>query len=301
MAGINSKPVLNRIRELFKRKVDSRLIILPQDIETPIHTVTTDHCCYRYAYARSNDCRSAGDTGQDYLSLSQYREGLVFAVCDGVSQSYFGDIAAKYLGDTLINWLADYLPGGYNPDLIRTGLTAALRAAVTGGSELVDSHQLAGDIPEILREVLADKKRIGSESTFVCGRIDFPGTLYPLGRVILAWMGDTRLRVWDEYEEMTSRLEGEFETMERWSTRRGIIGNQVHTYVGNMNGLHGVKRIMAYTDGLSSLDKITVVNDDRELQLMIDHEGSLPASDDIAFFELLFEPWKSQLVGLSPR
>lgn len=296
MPRVSLKQVL---KDLFGRKADNGdKISLPQDRETPVSVVIGEKMTYRYAFARSNDCQLAEDNGQDYLSLHHKNNVILFTLCDGVSQSFFGEIAAKYLGDTLVKWFSSYLPAGTDADLIRETLEQTLRDAIPEASELVEAHQLETDLPEMLRAVLEDKRRIGSESTFIGGRIDLPGTDYPEGRVVFAWLGDSRLRIWNEDEEMTSTLPGEFQTMQRWSSRRGLVGSSVHVHVAGITGAQGIKRVLLYSDGLSSLDNITTLLSNEQMQVCINHEGDLPASDDIAVLEILLTPWNEQLASL---
>ena len=59
------------------------------------------------SYCRSMECRISGEPGQDYDAYRVGRGSLQFCVCDGVGQSYFGDAAARFIGDLLITWLGD--------------------------------------------------------------------------------------------------------------------------------------------------------------------------------------------------
>lgn len=295
-AGVSRTSLKQILKDLFRIKADNgEKICLPQDRETPVSIVVDGKITCRYAFARSNDCQLAGDNGQDYLSLHHKNNVIVFALCDGVSQSFFGEIAAKFLGDTLVNWLSSRLPAGIDADLIREALEQTLRDARPEASKLVEAHQLETGLPEMLRAVLEDKRKIGSESTFIGGRIDLPGTDYPEGRAVFAWLGDSRLRIWNEDEEMTSTLPGEFQTMQRWSSRRGPIGSSVHVHVAGIAGTRGIKRVLVYSDGLSSLDNITTLLSNEQMQVCINREGDLPVSDDIAVLEILLAPWNEQL------
>ena len=299
MSESSTKILLSKFSKRIKGiKDDVGIVSLPQDSETTLRTITNTEITYRFAYARAKDCQVFGDNGQDYLTLNYHSDALIFALCDGVSQSYYGEIAARYLGDTLCDCLAHRIPAGYDPEMIRTALTAALQEAVPAAKELVDSHKIPVDIPEMLRSVLAEKKKIGSESTFVCGRIDLSGKNYPAGRVILAWLGDSRLRIWDSTQEVTDRLKGEFDTRQRWSSRQGTIGSHVHVYAAKLGGSEGVRRLLAYTDGLNSLDQLTKLSPDHKIQDLVNQAGNLPTSDDIAFLEILLEPWKTELADL---
>ena len=281
---------------LKRKNASGKKQSLPQEAETMISTVTNKKIAYRYGYARAHESMLLGDKGQDYLTFINQGNKFVFALCDGVSQSFFGDIAAKYLGDTLLDWFIHYLPDGMNPEPIRLALNTYLAEATVTGSELVNKHQLVSDLPEMFRAVLEDKRNLGSETTFIAGHIELPGSNYPEGRAVFAWLGDSRLRIWDTSQEITHRLSGEFKTMQRWSSKRGSLGSMVHVYVNNISGPTGIRRVLAYTDGLSSIDSHTAVLGNQVLQSMINQAGEMPTSDDIAIIELLLAPWNTQLL-----
>lgn len=265
--------------------------------ESPVLTVTGDDYSFRYAYARSADTKKAADTGQDYLTIFPGNSFIAFVLCDGVSQSYYGDLAARFLGDTLLNWLKFYIPETMDVTALKPLLGAVLDEAVHPGSALVDRHQPPSDIPELLRSVLYDKKRLGSETTFVCCRADLPNAQYPMGRVVFAWLGDSRLRIWDAETERSLELPGVFETMQRWSTRRGQLGSTVHAHVRPLLGPHGIHRIVSYSDGLSVLDNNESLLTNWDIQQLINQAEESPTSDDISFIEILFEPWQSRAEG----
>ena len=292
----SSNTLSKKISEFFKRKnADGEKLVLQQEQETGICTVAGQNLSYRYGYARANESKLLGDKGQDYLTLYNQGGKFVFVLCDGVSQSFFGDIAAKYLGDSLLEWFNSSVPGGMNPEPIRQALNIRLDQATQAASELVDKHQLAADLPAMFKTVLEEKRNMGSETTFIAARIDLPGADYPEGRAVFAWLGDSRLRIWNARAEVTANLTGEFKTMQRWSSKRGSIGSMVHVYVSNIRGKTGIRRILAYTDGLSSIDNNTAVLNKQELQGFIDKAGDMPTSDDIALIEILLEPWNNQI------
>ena len=285
-----------KLGRLFKKNNTNEIkLALPQETETAISTIANKKISFRYGYARAHESMLLGDKGQDYLTLFTQGDKFVFALCDGVSQSFYGDIAAKYLGATLLDWFNLYMPEGNNPEPIRLALNTRLAEATVTGSELFNKCQLPADLPEMFRSVLEEKRSLGSETTFIAGRVDLPGTDFPEGRVVFAWLGDSRLRLWNVESEITQQLPGEFKTMERWSSKRGCIGNMANVYVSNIYEMSGIRRILAYTDGLSSIDAHTEVLSNQELQALIAQAGELPTSDDIAIIDILLPPWNSKL------
>jgi len=246
---------------------------------------------YRFAYARSADTRASGDIGQDYLAVREGPQTFAFALCDGVSQSFYGDLAAHYLGDALVAWIKEHLPPAMAPETIRTALTTYLQGLTGPATEEVRRHPLPPDIPQMLRDVLEEKRALGSESTFVCGRIDLPGADFPAGRIVLAWMGDSRLRLWMEDDAHVASLGGVFETAQRWSSRRGLVGGALNVYVAPLQATgQRASRLMAYSDGLAALDTWKEDPSNHAVQDMIARAGEAATSDDIAFLEVWLGP-----------
>lgn len=289
----SSQSLLSRI--LKRKPGEGTRLALPQDQETAVCLIKGKKITYRFAYCRANESRQLGEKGQDYLSLYCPGDRLVFAVCDGVSQSYFGDVAANYLGSFLMDWFENFLPAASDEEAIGSVLGQSLQEATYNASQIVQAHPLPSDLPEMFRSVLEDKRKIGSETTFIAGRIDLPGGAFPEGRAVFAWLGDSRLRIWNEEAEITSSLKGEFATMQRWSTRRGMVGSNVHVHAGVIAGAGGIRRVLAYTDGLSSIDVNNGLLSNQELQKYIELAGDTATSDDIAVIEVLLEPWNTKV------
>jgi hypothetical protein len=244
-------------------------------------------CSYRYAYARSADSRAADETGQDYLTFSESGTWFAFALCDGVSQSFFGDIAARVLGDGLLKWL-EGLPSA---ELVRPGeaLVGFLGELTRRATEWVQEYPIPEEISPMLQEVLEEKRALGSEATFLCGRIDLPGAGLPEGRLLLAWMGDSRLRFWGPAGERSAELGDTFHTDQRWSTRRGPVNGRPHLFVAPLasGGRQlEVVRVLAYSDGLAALDEHHEAPTNVALRELIATAAESATSDDISLLEI---------------
>jgi hypothetical protein len=273
---------------------------IPQDTETPTRTRHSAHLKWRHTYARAEECRAAGEPGQDYLAFEDDPQTFVFALCDGVSQSFFGDLAARLLGNRLLDWLRRSLPETMDPGTIEGALADCLSGLTVAATEQIRAYALPPDLPELIADVLREKQAQGSESTFVCGRIDQPGRAFPTGRVTLAWMGDSRLRVWGASAERTAELGDTFHTNERWSSTAGAVRGRPHAFVSPVRTPAGaplVTRLMAYSDGLAALDRTTHSVSDPELDSIVESTRSEPGSDDISFLECALWPEESPLPG----
>lgn len=258
-----------------------------QDCESPLQRGRDGPFVYWHAYSRSADSRASGDAGQDYLTFQANEETFVFALCDGVSQSFYGDLAARLLGDTLVTWLASDPAGGSTAESFALELADRLRALTVDGTGLVYDQALPETIPEMLRDVLEEKRAMGSESMFICGRIDLPGATLPEGRLALAWLGDSRIRLWGSGQERTDDLGETFHTHERWSTRQGLLGEAPHVFVRPVLQFGQADlTVMAYTDGLDVLDGSSPVLVHGLVEETVAAGQAPGPTDDAAFLEV---------------
>lgn len=274
---------------------DSGIQSLPQGQETPVTVVQGRAFTYRFAYARAADARAAAEVGEDYVAAKEEDGIFVFALCDGVSESFYGHLAARFLGDALVFWLSQKLPHGLDAGPIHAALALYLRGLTAQATEYVEGQILPTEIPALFREVLEEKRALGSESTFVCGRIDLPSDVFPRGRLVLSWMGDSRLRLWDAEQERSSELGGRFETFERWSSRRGPVEAEPHVFVTPLQADgRQFTRVMAYSDGLASLDSRGEDAPDQLVEELMRQANASAVSDDMSFLEV----W---IAGLPPQ
>ncbi|MDQ2809536.1 MAG: hypothetical protein M3Z04_21890 [Chloroflexota bacterium] len=266
-------------------------LTLPTDRETPPTVQVAGGVRYRVAYARAAETQAAADHGQDYAAIQVAGSCCAFVLCDGVSQSFFGDLAATYLGDALIAWLTDILPDTMDDAVILHTLTDRLQALTGAASVGVAVRSIPDHLPALLHTVLEEKRANGSESTFVCGRLDRPSPAWPAGRLVLAWLGDSRLRFWGDAGERTAELGATFLSPERWSSAQGTLGTP-HLFVGPLvTPTHClVTHLLAYSDGLSLLDSHDTPPPDAALQELIQHTGTLPGSDDVSLLDITFDP-----------
>ena len=255
---------------------DETPITLSQESETPVTAQQRQAFGYRYAYSRSADSRVHQDQGEDYLAIHENGQRLVFALCDGVSQSFYGNLAARLLGEALVYWLWKGSPA--NEETFQKDLEAFLDSLVEPASKQVETYPIPQNLALMTHQVLEQKRAVGSESTFVASLLDFAA-----GQLFLAWMGDSRLRLWGEDGEITSRLGESFHTAERWSTRRGRIGD-LHIFSMPLSEL---RYLIAYSDGLARLDKIMARHfRDASIDSIIEDALLRPESDDTSFCEV---------------
>lgn len=257
-------------------------------IETPVRYGRLGKFSYRYAYARSADSRKDDDAGQDYLTFSVEEQTCAFALCDGVSQSFYGELAAMLLGDALLKWLRESLPTKTDAKTIQTVLTEYLNQLSESAIETIKNHPLPHPLAPMLREVLEGKRAFGSESMFVCGRVDLPSETSGRGRVVLAQMGDSRVRLGTHTSELTADAPKQPNVAQRWSTRRGLIGGLPQVWVKDWTAqdMQAIEWLAAYSDGLTLLDDQDCVLSSQDLQALIDEAAQTATSDDISLWQV---------------
>jgi hypothetical protein len=273
-------------------KDEMKLVKLPQDRETDLSPFDGPGFSTRYAYLRSQDTRNYNDTGQDYLVFASNREKIAFCLCDGVSQSFYGDLAARFLGDNLLFWLWDLEPLAMEAAIIARALTTHLDYIKTQADQEVKSLPLPDNIPPMLREVLEQKRSIGSETTFVSGRLEMPSPALPGGRAFFSWMGDSYLRAWLHDRETSAALFHTFNTKQRWSTAKGLVNGPLNYYCGTLveGGEPVFDHLIAYSDGLSTFNDVKQPLSDLALRETMVTAATLPTSDDISYLEILITP-----------
>jgi len=264
-------------------------IILPQDRETPVQEVLSDKFKYRFAYSRSADTKQHHDIGQDYLLLQVDIDNFVFALCDGVSQSFYGDLAARLLADSLVDWFSGYLSSLADSNELGKELESHLQELTKKAEPIIGNHPIPQNASPLLKTVLEEKRDLGSETTFICGCIQLPNQSFPEGRVIFAWMGDSRLRLWNQAGDITNKLGNTFQTMQRWSTKRGMVGSKVHLYQSSLTESDQLIRIAAYSDGLVSFDEIGDIVSNTKITELIRQADEGATSDDISFIEIIID------------
>ncbi len=255
---------------------------LPQDRETPLQASQGLSFNLRYAYARAIPQRTAGAPGQAYLAAREGEACLAFVLSSGVPGSFLGHLAARFLGDGLLEWLWAELPAGLEAAEITAALAARLQAWTGPATDLMARQPLPEEAPGAEPGALEALREAGGECTFLCGRIDLPGERYPQGRVALAWMGDARLRLWGRAHEHTAALPGAFSASYRWSTRQGPLGGAPVAYVAPLEGSgDSLAGLMVYSPGLLALDGCPGTPSAQEVAAALAHAGGA----DVAFLE----------------
>jgi len=244
----------------------------------------------RYLYAPSHESQASRTNSQDYLTWRYEKDTLVFVICDGVSGSFFGDIAAKFLGDRLLEELhrdlGSELAAMDTDSERKEKMTQCLNDWARDSHDKVEKVELS-QLPFLHREALRGlRDQYGSETVFVCGRISFHDSNQD-PTLMLIWMGNSPAYLFSEEKPIPTG--GEWDHNNRWSTKLGVR-NKLHIETKSISE-HRITRIIATSDGLKSDNVLVAATkllgiDDTELQNIVDKELKLPSSDDISFIDI---------------
>ncbi|MDQ0194705.1 hypothetical protein [Paenibacillus wynnii] len=264
-----------------------RLFQIDQRLEYPLSVLQAGPFAIRYTYARSRETQQGDDIGQDYLTYKVTNDGIMFCVCDGVSQSYYGNLAAKYLGDALLQFMSESdCFNSMDSEYVKYRLCSSLQRMTAQATAMINRHEIPTHIGGLFREVLEEKRMKGSETTFVCGKIIYSAA-QKKGQITAACLGDTGIRLFDYGTEIPGLLTGEISHWNRWSSCDGVLGEGPSILTVSLErDASGPNCIQVFTDGLMGYKKWRRPPDDAELRQMIHTSHDHAASDDVSFLEI---------------
>jgi|SRR4051812_22593433 len=148
-----------------------------------------------YGYRRFRDFDPPNAPGQDFAALRVQQDHVVGLVVDGVSQSFFGDLAACQTGNELLSYLWEQRKEPPTQEALVQQLDD-LRVRV---HEEVRKYPISAPEGSILRSALEETREDGTEAVFAAFILDLRTgslTLYHLGDVHV-WLLDSS-RQWVE-------------------------------------------------------------------------------------------------------
>jgi hypothetical protein len=178
-------------------------------------------------YRRSIDFDERNDPGQDFAVVHAEGNYAVGVLSDGVSQSFFGEIAARCVAEGL----ADFLLQRPDDPPTAEAMAEHLEGLAARAKLDVDRRELPGDIPELQRAALERIRAGGSQSVFAA-------FVFDVGRetVNLYHVGDAGIVLHNH----TSGEQGVPEPADakgRWGTH----GNSaLYLRASRYTGVHGV-------------------------------------------------------------
>ena len=252
--------------------------------ETLTSLVLNDMLHLRLFSARCRESQAQALVNQDYVLVNAQPDGssLCFCVCDGVSNSYRGEFAARFLGTHLVQWLQTLPTFQWTSTSWKTQLREHLHSWAEEAHKEVLQIALPPDAPDLVREVLEEIRATqGSETVFLCGRINkttdpkasaTPHTI----EIFLCWMGNVTAHLFVTADNCII-LGGDEEDAEGWSTGRGLRGklSTWHT------GLTTLEQLIVHTDGLDRIQRQLPELNNEGLQRLARRLLSLPQNDDM--------------------
>jgi hypothetical protein len=187
-----------------------------------------------------------------------------------------GDLAARVLGDGLINWLWALGDAPDDAQAFAKQVEGALEALTEQGKHIVAAYELPATLPPIVKQALEMQRGYGSESMFVAGRIALARNF-----IVVAWLGDSPVAAIDFNGELVD-LGPHGSTAERWNATTGVKGS-VHAWVGKADQ---VARVAGYTDGLATGNVPT----DDDLAKLVERWKTDPPADDASLIDVRLAP-----------
>jgi hypothetical protein len=244
-----------------------------------------------YGFYRSDESVQNGVDSQDYLIIKCTELTTYFVICDGVGQSFMGQIAAKYLAYRLWTWMEKELISGMGDHLsLAKKLFKYLnqKKIITSGQNNVSSYKLPAGLPELHTFALEEQRQYGSESVFLAGRIDLEQNNRKLTpRLHVFWLGDTEIHLFDQ-ENQEMQIQDRRDQNQRWSTIHGVKGADfINSWAGT---LEGVNKIIVHSDGLKveSSKLLPASSSIEKMTRLVAGLRSRPDSDDISVISITF-------------
>jgi len=259
-----------------------------QDKEDLINFVELNFAYTRYSFTRSYDSIINNGLGQDFLTWKWDDNKLVFVLCDGVGGSFFGNLAAKFLGKKLLDWLwkqanltGENIPG------IRNELDELFRDWISEGNCMASDYPLPSDLPKLIWESLEElRQKHGSETVFICGCIERCHSNTWKG--LFVWAGNSQIRLLNSLGEMID-FDADWNDANRWSTKFGIKGKFEIMYIPIDLDL---RRLIVFSDGLENYAEDLSTYPDRKIKKILLNEIQSSSSDDIAFLDIVLKNWE---------
>ncbi len=267
----------------MREKVPQQQLVTDQTIDTLTRVQINSHVCVRLLSVRCHEAQSQSLLNQDYASIisSDNGDSLSFCVCDGVGSSYKGDFAARYLTTQLLTWLHELTEVPRDIELFTNTLHGLLDLWAYDAHMKLKKMLIPPETPSLAREVMEElRDTYGSETVFLCGRIDTFHRFQP-AQAVFCWMGNVAARLTTPaHKEIvlghTSDKSG------RWSTVQGRRG-EVGVWHASLPVL---ERLIVHTDGLDSIGKNLAQLTDDQWYAQTQRLLSLPTNDDMTALEI---------------
>ena len=247
------------------------------------------------SYRKSEDA-ALNLRSEDYIVSELTPEKAIFGLCDGVGSSFYGNIGSQILGEILLSWLGKVtLPNSLSlekPQVVNSwlstltaDLTTELNNRISFATSVIQKKEIAS--PDELVRLAEETQRddFGTQSNFAAGIVWPKSPSLPNGLVLLFWLGNARLRIFNHGRDLTATLgwgKDPDQLTQVWSSKDGVLG-KVYSHVTD---LAGVTHVIAYSDGLENAEQDIHPNlDAARLETLVQQSQSIK-DDDATFLEL---------------
>ena len=202
-----------------------------------------------YFQSKSLDGIEMSKHNEDGLGWLVDPEGLyAFVVCDGVSRSFAGHLAADYITRVLRIKLFEWVRAGEAFQL--QDVMDELNGWKNAVQEMVERHPLPVDVDPMTMEIIRERLRKGSQAVFFAACIDRRPNVEQ--RSLFVWMGNTKGQVFDPEGRHLLDLDLMKDDSIRWSSLEGCRGEPL---VG-MIPTEKVSLLVIWSDGIDEAAEV---------------------------------------------
>lgn len=223
-------------------------------------------------YRRFRDFDPSNAPGQDFAALRVQQDHVVGLVVDGVSQSFFGDLAACQTGNELLSYLWEHR----KEPPTQEALVLQLDGLMSRVREIVRNYPISAPEGSILRSALEETREDGTEAVFAAFILDLR-----TGNLTLYHLGDVHVWLLDSSGQW---VEQPFNARGRWSSARRK--HQTLT-LADESGILGV---LLHSDGMAN-SWVNELGAPRIPEASFKAEAELwAARDDVSFVSVSLPP-----------
>lgn len=267
-----------------------------QSRDTGLTQIVRGPFVYRFASYRKSEDAKDNLRSEDYIVSDLSPQRASFVLCDGVGSSFHGNIGSQFLGETVLAWLEGQFSGirfdvtdktsrQRWQDELTSNLKVELDSRIKLATSLVQKSKLSNESNLISLAEKLQREDFGTQSNFTCGLIITPTVDFPRGLIVLFWLGNARIRIFNNNHELTHLLgwgNNPDQLKEVWSSKDGVIG-RVYSYITDLSE---ITSIIAYSDGLETVeDNIHPDLKAIELHSLVGQAQTIK-DDDVSFLEI---------------
>ncbi len=272
------------------------IIETEQSTETKFAEIIRGPFILRFSSYRKSEDAELNLRSEDYIVSELNPDKATFALCDGVGSSFYGNIGSQIVGEILRDWLnrisfPNHLMLGKNEsanqwlEALSRDLHNELNQKTSFATAIIQKKEI-NDQDELSRLAqVTQRDDFGTQSNFACGVFWPKSSALPNGLILLFWLGNARLRIFNKNTELTHLLgwgNDPDQLREVWSSKEGVLG---HIY-SHMTDFSTITTVIAYSDGLENAeDKIRPNLNGAQLEALV-NKSQLVKDDDVTYLEL---------------